>query len=290
MKTVNGMRKEINSRSLKVIVVIVALVGWVLVSCDPSNDFDDTTLDSQSAQLDAVDDLYQDDADDLANITMSAEGSSGGKTATDSRLECATITRTGSNGVGTVVIDFGNGCTGPRGHVRKGRIVIDYNGRYSVPGSTWTTRFEDYFFDDVKIEGTRQVANITEPGSNVRVFEVRMENGVMTWPDGTEATRRIHRIRHEERNENHILDRLIIYGTAEGNHRNGRGFYIEILEPLVYDRLCYDSGILIPVDGKKLIKHGEREITVEYGDGTCDNIVTITNKAGRSWEYTVGGN
>jgi hypothetical protein len=27
---------------------------------------------------------------------------------------------------------------------------------------------------------------------------------------------------------------------------------------------------------------------VDYGDETCDNIVTITNKNGRTWEYTVG--
>jgi hypothetical protein len=47
--------------------------------------------------------------------------------------------------------------------------------------------------------------------------------------------------------------------------------------------------VFIPVEGKKLIKHGQREITVDYGDGRCDNEVTITNKNGRSWEYTVGG-
>ena len=84
------------------------------------------------------------------------------------------------------------------------------------------------------------------------------------------------------------MDRLIVYGTAEGNHRNGRGFYIEILEPLVYTRECRAQGIYMPVAGVKLIKHGNREITVDYGDGECDKVVVITNKNGKSWRHEVG--
>ena len=40
--------------------------------------------------------------------------------------------------------------------------------------------------------------------------------------------------------------------------------------------------------GVKFIKHGNRELTVDYGDGTCDNIVTLTNKNGRTVRYEVG--
>ena len=101
------------------------------------------------------------------------------------------------------------------------------------------------------------------------------------------ARRRLHHKREHEI-ENHILQRLIIYGTAEGNHRNGRGYIIEILEPLVYDRRCAAEGVIIPVKGKKLIKHGDRQITVDYGDGRCDNIVTLINKNGRTKEIRVG--
>jgi hypothetical protein len=115
-----------------------------------------------------------------------------------------------------------------------------------------------------------------------------MENCVITWPNGEQAKRRVHRIREHHRNDNNLLDRLIIYGTAEGNHRNGRGFNIEILEPLVYSRECKQQGVIIPVAGVKLIKHGQRQITVDYGDGECDNVVVITNKNGRSWRHQVG--
>jgi hypothetical protein len=59
------------------------------------------------------------------------------------------------------------------------------------------------------------------------------------------------------------------------------------LEELVYDRSCLAEGVFIAVQGKKLVKHGARELTIDYGDGTCDNLVTLTNKSGVSLRYEV---
>ncbi|HWA35059.1 MAG TPA: hypothetical protein VG737_13050, partial [Cyclobacteriaceae bacterium] len=70
---------------------------------------------------------------------------------------------------------------------------------------------------------------------------------------------------------------------------SGEGYSIEILERLIYRRACAALGILIPSSGVKLIKSGDRELTVDYGDGSCDNFVTITNKNGRTIRYEVGG-
>ena len=117
--------------------------------------------------------------------------------------------------------------------------------------------------------------------------EVELIDGKITWPDGSVATRGCHHVRQRIHNGNHLLDRLIVYGTAQGTFRNGRGYSIEILEELVYDRSCVDSGVFIAVQGKKLVKHGAREFTIDYGDGTCDNIVTLTNKSGLSVRYEV---
>jgi hypothetical protein len=147
--------------------------------------------------------------------------------------------------------------------------------------------FVDFYVGDVKIEGTRKVT-LLQADANVTIEQIDVEDGRITWPDGTIAKRRLHRKR-ERHHEGNLLNRLIIYGTEEGNHRNGRGFYIEILEPLVFDRECAQSlGFPLAVEGKKLIKHGDREITVDYGDGTCDNKVQITNKNGRTWDYDLG--
>jgi len=291
MKTINMVTGE-HAVSWRLFTVIFGLVVFILGACSEDKIGADTTLDDQeSVNMDDVDDYYLDDADDMASTLLEEETSlSGGRAAedVDERFSCAEVTRTGTDESGTIVIDFGDGCTGPRGNVRKGKIVIEFSGRRNNPGSFWSMEFVDYFVNEISIAGLRTVSNISVSGTGVLKFKVDMENGVMTWPDGRIAKRRIHRIREHHRNDNNLLDRLIIYGTAEGNHRNGRGFFIEILEPLVYTRECKQQGIIIPVSGVKLIKHGQREITVDYGDGACDDVVVITNKNGKSWRHEVG--
>jgi len=286
------MEKEKKAASLKMIWVAIGLMAFLITSCNENNvDADTSAEDQESVEFDNQDDYYLDDVDDMASIQLEKEtGSSGGKISeeSDQRLSCAEITRTGTEESGTIVIDFGEGCTGPRGNVRKGKLVIDYSGRRNDPGSFWTIEFENYFINDISIEGIRKVNNISESGSGVLIFKVDMENGLMTGPDGRQGKRTIHRVREHHLDDNKLLDRLIVYGTAEGNHRNGRDYFIEILEPLVYTRACKQQGVFIPVEGIKSIKHGERQITVDYGDGECDKIVVITNKNGRSWRHEVG--
>lgn len=292
MKTMNMMVKEKKAASWKMLLIAFGLLAFLVSSCNEEKINADTTQeDQESVEMDNADDSYLEDADDIAdNLLENETSASGGKIAEepDERLACAEITKTGTNESGTIVIDFGDGCTGPKGNVRKGKIVIEFSGRRNDPGSFWSMEFVDYYFNDISIAGLWTVSNISENGTGVLKFKIDMENGVITWPDGSIAKRRLHRIREHHRNDNNLLDRLIIYGTAEGNHRNGRGYFIEILEPLVYSRECKQQGVVIPVEGVKLIKHGQRQITVDYGDGECDNIVVITNKNGKNWRHEVG--
>jgi hypothetical protein len=290
MKTHAMIKHETETITRTLIFFVLVISSLILSSCNDENENGADPQDNETAQLDAQEDYYQEDSEDLA-LAVIEEGdpNSGGKSASgDERLTCATITRTGDENAGTITIDFGDGCTDPKENVRRGSIVVEFEGRWRTPGSFWRLRFVDYFINDIGIGGTRVVTNVSESEDSTQVFTVELEDGTMTWPDGSIATRTVHRTRELERDQNNVLNRLIIYGTAEGNHRNGRGYYIEILERLIYDRECAQQGVIIPVSGIKLIKHGEREITVDYGDGTCDNIVTITNKNGRSWRYTVG--
>jgi hypothetical protein len=45
--------------------------------------------------------------------------------------------------------------------------------------------------------------------------------------------------------------------------------------------------VFIPVSGVKFVTKGLRELTIDYGNGACDNLVTLTNKNGRTVEYEV---
>lgn len=290
MKTRELISGEHQTSMRKVFLFLIGF-GVALSSCNNNDTVSDFSAeDSENVQSDASEDMSNDDADDIGTLALeSQDPSTGGRVGnSDDRLSCAVVTRTGAEGAGTIRVDFGDGCTDNRGNVRKGVLVIDFEGRWFKQGSLWRLQFEDYFINGIALEGTRTVTNVTTDTTRL-AFTVELEDGSATWPDGRIARRRVHHRREHLRDENHILERLIIYGTAEGNHRNGRGYYIEILEPLVYDRRCAAKGVIIPVQGKKLIKHGARQITVDYGDGICDNVVTLINKNGRTKEYTVGG-
>ncbi|MDH4058758.1 MAG: hypothetical protein OEU76_08330 [Cyclobacteriaceae bacterium] len=290
MKTLEMLVKE----KMVGLALAIGLLTFVATSCTEDKVDADTTLeDQESVQLDNMDEYYLEDADNLvSNVLEQESGSTGGKIATDdeedSRLVCAEITRTGTEESGTIIIDFGDGCEDKRGNIRTGKIIVEFSGRWFLPGSFWSIEFVNYTINGVSISGIRRVNNISESEDSL-VFEIKMEATII-WPDGTEVTRKIHRKRHRELHDNNILDRLIAYATEDINHPKGRGFSVEILEPLVYSEACAEEGVIIPVEGVKLIKfgNGRRQLTVDYGDGTCDNVVAITNKDGRTWRYEVG--
>lgn len=288
MKTIDGNDKQnrVKSHGLwSVFFLVLVLLG----ACTANEDSEFSAEDSDDATSDVMDDASQDDAEDVGMTALVSETSDGGKIYTsDDRFKCAVVTHTGDKTAGTIRIDFGDGCKDDRGRTRRGAIVVTYAGPWKEAGSTWELTFDKYFVNDINLAGTRKVVNITTDTLRRR-FQVDMEDGMATWPDGRIARRRVHHIREHERNTSNILMRLIIYGTAEGNHRNGRGYQIEILEPLVYSRECAAEGVFIPVSGVKLIKHGNRQITVDYGDGTCDNVVTLINVNGRKKDIRVIG-
>ncbi len=287
MKTAN-VTYALHALKGRLALLSMGIMIMFLVSCnndDATPDF--SAEDTESAGLDAMDDYYFDDADDLATEALASDDQTGGRVSADERLACAVITHTGTKEEGTLTVNFGDGCTDPRGNVRTGSIAITHDGPWNAAGASWSITFLGYSINGITLEGTRTVKVISVTDSLI-VCDVTLVGGIVTWPDGRFATREVTRRREHERNENHLLDRLIIYGKAQGAFRNGRGYVIEILERLVYDRSCAAEGVIIPVEGVKFIKHGNRELTVDYGDGTCDNIVTLTNKNGRSVRYEVG--
>ena len=288
MKTLT-IKNTIQTLSKKLFFFGISMLLTALISCSNEDAAPDLPFDEkESANSESLEDYYFNDADDIAMEAFANEdgSQSGGKVSTDSRLSGAIILRTGPFISGNLRIDFGTGCTDIRGNLRKGLIIIDHVGRWNEEGAQWTITFLGYSINGIKIEGTKQVT-VTSVTDTLIVHDVKLLNGKITWLDGSVATRACHHTRERERHENHLLDRLIVYGNAQGTFRNGRGFTIEILERLVYSRACAEEGVFIAVKGKKLIKHGDRELTVDYGDGACDNIVTLTNKAGVSVRYEV---
>ncbi len=288
MKTLN-MNRTMHALTGKTILLGLSMALTLLVSCNNDEATPDFSAeDTESAGSDAVEDTYFEDADDMMTDALEEDdaANAGGKVSTDERFSCASRERAGTKESGSLRIDFGSGCTDPRGNTRKGVIVVEHAGRWNEPGSVLNISYENYSVNGIGIEGNRKVTVLSVVDSTT-TYDVVLTGGKITWPDGRVATREVNHKRERERHLNNLLNRLIIYGTAQGTFRNGRGYSIEILERLIYSHACLAQGVAIPVSGVKFIKHGDRELTVDYGDGTCDNIVTLTNKNGRTVRYEV---
>lgn len=271
-------------------LVAMISVGFVM-SCQ--EDEEPYAIEASYVAEETVTDYYFEDADDIAGTAVASEpGAGGGKVLSsggiltdDDRFLCAEVTvtldeqSTPEHPIGDIVIDFGDGCTDPRGNVRTGKILIHFDGRRFLPESFVTLTFDNYTINDIKLEGLRTLTNISGSNEDFPKFRVELVDGKATWPDNTEATRAHCFEREWLRMPNPINDQLVVTQcpdvdfAATGTNRRGVEYRMIIVEELVYKRGCP-----LAVSGvKKFIEVATgKEIIIDYGDGDCDRTITIT--------------
>ncbi|MBL7871830.1 MAG: hypothetical protein JNM78_09485 [Cyclobacteriaceae bacterium] len=283
--------KKIHLKSLSSLLVVFLVI---LSSCNDEN-FNLATSDSQNVENEAATDGYFEDADDMATLAVAVDAStaSGGRESSsgregvkpdgDHRFNCATVTFEFANDNnqdkphGFIIINFGEGCTDARGNVRKGKIKVEFVGKRFLPGSKIITTFMEYFINGIKIEGTRTVTNVSGSIESNPKFSIVLVGGKATWPDGSSATREVNHTREWVRGNNPLTDQWIVDGTSAGTNRNEKTYQVEITKPLVYKRQCAISNkIFMAVEGTKVLTVENKVITIDYGTGECDKLVTIT--------------
>ena len=187
-----------------------------------------------------------------------------------------------------IIVDFGNtGCTGPDGHVRKGKIITVYTNRLIHPDAVATTTFDGFYVDNVKVEGTHKITNIGPPISTiplVRKFAVDVIDGKLTKPDGNFVEWNSHKVITQHDGLGTPLDprddSFKIEGSARGRVRRGAllvAWESAITEPLFKRFSC-----------RWIVKGRIRTVRLnatstdpwvailDFGSGTCDNMGTIT--------------
>jgi hypothetical protein len=273
-------------------IAAFALIGsiYFVTSC---TDEDRLTLaDTQDVTEEAITDSYFQDMDDMAGVAINSPNDtqlSGGRVATtitieDQRFNCEGIVVTvepGPNSTvevpqGILTINFGTtGCADLRGNIRTGKLIFTYNGRRFKPGSKVVTTTDNYAINGILIEGTRTLTNITGSTEEAPKFNAVLENGKATFlADGTIAERESNITWQWVRAANPTEDYLVIdqSSTANGVTRGGRTYEVSLSKALKYKRFCG-----IAVEGiKRYVIDGAKEITIDYGDGTCDKSVVIT--------------
>lgn len=278
--------KKINSISAitqRLFFAVAVLATAFVVSCTTTDlEPEPVTIDDANVAADLLASADFEEVDDItANMMGIAEAGLGGRVddnGHDDRCRCAEVTHDKEAQV--ITIDFGEGCEDDNGIVRSGKIFITYDGRRFIPGSSWVTTFEDFYVNDRHIEGTRTVTNISEDLFAEPKFHIVLEGGKVTWPDETYATRDSDKIRVWKRADNPLFDEVHVLAESitAGINRKEVRYSCLVKEDLVFKRTCRGQKKgRIPVDGVKEVTLGDRVYTVDFGDGECDTIVTITS-------------
>lgn len=278
-----------NMKNTLSFLTALLLGSLVLVSCNRQKEdlFDQSAFDNASAdaQFNDLDNLVS----DFMNSNNDQLRTTGSETAerTTRFRNCGTTTI--DTAAKTILIDFGTGTTCNDGRTRSGKIRITYTGRYMTPGSVITATPEDYFVNNVKVEGIKTITNITQEGQPT-THRVVVNNGRLTFSDNTTFSWQANRVRVWQQGQgdlNPFNDIFQITGTASGVNRRGKNFTAEITTPLILKTECWLQGIRKPVSGVYVVTAENSQKTVDFGNGTCDRTVTVTFANGRSFSFSV---
>ena len=258
--------------AIKYFIAITFSIPFILFACHRGTM--ETKIDTALLKADGLADDAFAEVDGITESALSYFSIGSRKeNSEDSLILCAL--KTIDQDTRTITIDFGEGCQGFGGRVRKGKIIIHYSAGFFVPGAAIASTLQNFYINDVRVEVRRLLQNITTPADTLVKFHVVVTDGKLTWPDSTSVTRESDLIQTWNLGDTPMEDEITVDGVANGTNRNGKNFIINISTPLFYRRACWVFRSFIPVSGRKQIETEGNTMTINYGDGTCDRIASV---------------
>ena len=174
-----------------------------------------------------------------------------------------------------VTVDYGTSCAGINDNVRSGKIIIEVTGPRLQVGSKRTVTFDNYFFNGIKVEGTKILENMGYNSNQNLVISVKLVDGKLTLPDGTTIERSSEHQREWIAGlltKNIWDDECLITGSATGKNIDGLTYTSTIVTALHWTRACrfIVSGVV------EIEKEGMVPVQIDYGTGECDSKAVVT--------------
>lgn len=263
----------------------VAFLSFAIVSCDKDEETDQTVIGSEEGTETEFVAKVDSSVEVLNDVSLQAFGdveffskSPKGKFLPD----CAVRTVEQTELSKTVTIDFGTeGCEVRNGHVLKGKLIMSYNRDIEAMTMTINHELVDFFVDDIKMEGTKEVVR-TRSNDNGNPQRSMNKQLTITFADGTQASRTGSRTREwvegsfDGEWKNNVFE---ITGAWETNFVDGVTHSSTIVTPLRREAKCKAI-----VSGTVDIVRSNKTGTLDYGDGTCDRLAVFTNADGEEIE------
>jgi len=173
----------------------------------------------------------------------------------------------------TVTVDFGAGCTSLDGMYRKGKITYVLSGKILKPGTTVTATFTSYSVNGYQIEGTYAITNISTLAGIA--YTTKVTDGKITFPDakyytyaGNKTVKMIAGVAtpSDPTDDVYSITGSHTFGSSTGNTLNDS---ITTALSKAYTCRYISSGII------SFTYNGSINGTVDFGNGTCDSLVTV---------------
>ena len=268
---------------IKTLLTAFTLVAFVVAlnSCKKNNNADEfeTTFELSGDQ--AIADNLTQDANDVLNeaaidknLMGNRPGGIGIANGTTGILSCATITVTPLNGFPkTIVIDFGTGCTSPNGIIRKGIINVTLSDSLRKTGSVAVLTFSNYYVSGYKKEGTITWTNTSPAGG--KSWNRKVENGKITAPNGNywlhSGIMDIVQTAGVATPQDLLDDVYSITGNRTVTNAAGKTRTATVLNALQKKTICANID-----KGTVKIQGPNHYAIIDFGDGTCDNLATLS--------------
>ena len=271
---------------------IIALFGLVVTSCnneDPINEDQSITFKESAYSQAEIDDVSEGVNDIIENVYFDIESQSIYKNEVSKSTpllkfipECVTITKVITTNTKNVTIDFGDGCTLHNGNILSGQIIMDITYKLGELKARTYSSFNNFYFNGKKVEGNVSKTHTIVEG----IPEANIKTDIkIIWEDETFATviGERKRVWIEGLNTLSFHDNVfLVSGNWTITKNDGSVRNVSIADPLRREMSCR-----FVVSGVVKILQGEKEITVNYGDGECDDLATALID-GETIEFHIG--
>jgi outer membrane murein-binding lipoprotein Lpp len=229
-------------------------------------------------------DATVDDLSIIAEDQFDMQKSSAAKTSAGMKSmlpPCAIVTAVLTNETWTRTIDFGTqGCAMPNGNILKGKIIISFSKNFTTPIRTISYKLEGFYHNDKLIEGSKTITHELKTSNLLATVHPVTTHSIdvkITYPDGKIYSRVGTRVREMVEGfatmtnwEDNVFN---VWGNHITTFPNGSVYTCTIKTPLLIKMSCK---MPFPVSGVVEIVKNDATATLDYGNGDCDKLATIT--------------
>jgi len=272
------------------ILFLGLILSLLTISCskdkaDNTNSMTATEATS-SAKMDAANDDISSIVEEQVTITLANAAGKLSEAAATNLPSCATVTRVPEAGTVltagqtvTKTIDFGTtGCPLNNGNVLKGQIIITWVYQPGATSQTVNYQFVNFYHNYIKYEGNKTFTRTMSSGAAPHPIVTMTMDMTATFPNGDVYSRtgtRTREIISGYDTPNVLTDNIYqVTGNWATTFPSGTVRYSTITSPLILKLQTGCSHHF--VQGIINFVQNNNSATLDYGDGTCDDIAVFT--------------